>query len=337
MKKRYKPFKLLAYEALLRRLLPPYRHNETIGNHYLKLQAGYQGEKNMDYKLALFPDRDFIHLPDIRLQHHHASFQMDSILLTSKLIFILEAKHMKGILEYHGTERQLVQVDGTDKKGYKDPILQAKTQAMHLQYWLEQRGWHIPIETLVVSTNQYAIIKNIDHHPDFTHHFVTLENLLFKLNNIFSTYQETVLQPAEKNKLAHLLTSHHRAAKSSLIQQLKVKDDHLIKGIACPKCAFSPLMQIHRAWYCSKCKYDGEVNYQQVVLDHFLMYQHPFITNQMCRDILKTKSPHKTYHLLQSMKLKTLGNNRGRKYLLPSLNRFPQNSVPRQFEYSIFN
>lgn len=290
----------------------------------------------MDYKLSLFTEKNLLHLPDIRLKLHHHFFQMDSIIITSNVILILEAKHMKGTLAYYGAERQLVQKDGESEKGFKDPILQARTQAVHLQSWLRQAGWNIPVETLVVSTNQHAIIKNPDHHGDFTRQFVTLEDLPFKIKEIFTEFQTSRLRPAEQRKLAQMLIAHHIPARSSLIQQLRIQDHHLLSGVACPVCTSSPLQKISYSWHCTACTYQGKADYKRVILDYFLLHGADFISNQMCRDILQVQHAHTAYHLVNTMNLQTTGSNKGRKYLTPVLKDFPQHDSPRQFDFSLF-
>src|SRR5699024_3464565 len=248
-----------------------------------------------------------------------------------------EAKHMKGIIEYHGVERQLIQIDGSNQKSYKDPILQSRTQARHLQSWLQYAGWHIPVFPLVVSTNQYAIIKNVDNHEDFNKHFITLENLPYKLEECFSNYRDTVLKTTDMHQLMHTLIAHHLPAKTSLIQQLKIKYSHLMKGVSCPSCDSFPLKKIPREWYCPHCSYKGDADIKRVILDHFLLHNYEYITNKKCREILGIESNHQSYTLLQSLGLKSVGSYKGKKYLPPELSDYPQNAVPKTFEFSIFN
>src|SRR5699024_1952347 len=227
--------------------------------------------------------------------------------------------------------------NGTQRKSYKDPILQSRTQALHLQAWLQDAGWHIPIFPLVVSTNQYAIVKNVDNHEDFTNHFITLENLPYKLEECFSTYKDILLQPTDIHTLARLLHSHHRPATSSLMQTLHLQDHHFLKGVVCHKCEMASLKKVSRGWHCPHCEYKGEADLKRVILDYFLLHQKEYITNQKCREILGIESHNTAYYHLKSMGFTSIGENKGRKYYAPAIDSFPQHATPKQFEYSVFN
>src|SRR5690625_1069916 len=125
---RKKPHVLLAHEALLRRLKPYYRNHPAIQSNYQRHKAGFYGESRVDYKLSLMQKNNYIHIPGVRLNNHQHYFQIDSIIITPKLIFIIEAKNMQGVLEYYASQRQLVQITDQVQQSYKDPILQAKLQ-----------------------------------------------------------------------------------------------------------------------------------------------------------------------------------------------------------------
>src|SRR5699024_3606253 len=125
MKVRSKPYVLLAHEALFRRLHNKYRYNESLQANYQNYRAGYLGEKNVDYKLALFPKKGFFPCPSLRLKNWNHFFQIDSLILTPKLLFKIQIKKPKGVLEYKGSHKQLIQLDGEKELSYKDPILQA--------------------------------------------------------------------------------------------------------------------------------------------------------------------------------------------------------------------
>src|SRR5699024_12726721 len=118
---------------------------------------------------------------------------MDVILLTSNVIFILEDKNLKGILEYYGDVRQLVQKVDDRVEVYKDPVLQVQIQRKQLIRWLEERSFNIPVETFVVFTNEKSMLQNIDKSKEFDGTFVTLENVLFKIEKTYEKYTKNVL------------------------------------------------------------------------------------------------------------------------------------------------
>ena len=333
---RHKPHKLLAHEALFRRLHSKYRYNDSLQANYQKYRAGYYGEQQVDYKLSLFPRKEFFHLPSLRFKNNNNLFQLDSLILTPKLIFNLEIKNLKGILEYNASHKQLIQIDGETKTSYKDPILQAETQKMHLIHWLRQFDCNIPIESIVVSTNPNAIIRNEENDQTFNERFISLENLIFKLDEIYSSYKQSVLNYREIKSLYNHLVKHDIPLRTDIINFYNLKKHHFIRGIACEICDFFPLNRNRGYWICPKCGERNLVGHERVILDYFLIHQ-PMITNKIARHLLQTASVNTVYHLLMSMDLERIGGKKNRKYLSPELSEFPQDAVPKLFNISILN
>ncbi|MEI3611969.1 nuclease-related domain-containing protein [Pseudogracilibacillus sp. SO30301A] len=335
-KKRHKSHQLLSHEALFRRLKPKYRYNESLQANYQRYRAGHFGETSVDYKLSLFPKKDFFHLPSLRLKNHFKHFQMDSIILTPKLIFDLETKNLKGTLEYNATNKQLIQIDGVKKTSYNDPLLQAKIQKRHLQNWLSQFGIKIPIVTLVVSTNPSSIIRNEENDSLFNERFIPLEYLIFKLEEIYDSYQEYIISFHDLKKLYHLMIKYDKPLFSNLVNFYNLNSNHFIKGIACEKCDFFPLNRNRGYWICPKCGQTDYDAHERVILDYFLLYESE-ITSRICTNLLQTATQNTVYHLLTSMNLKRIGGKKNRKYLSPELSKFPQDAIPKIFTTSILD
>lgn len=335
-KKRFKSHHLLSHEALLRRLKPKYRYNENLQANYHSYRAGYLGEKSVDYKLSLFPKKDFFHLPSLRLQNNFHFFQIDSLVLTSKLIFQLESKNIKGTLQYNGMHKQLIQIDGDKKTSYKDPILQAEIQKRHLMQWLQKYGVKIPIETIVVSANPNSLIQNPHNDLTFNDRFISLENLIFRMDEIYHSYHEHLLTLRQLKNLYHLLVQHDMPLSSDPIKYYNLKKHHFIQGVACERCFYSPLKRGRGYWTCPKCAEKNLLGHERVILDYFLIHR-PFITNNICRELLQIASPDTSYYILNSMGLEKTGGNKNRKYLAPNLDQFPQDAEPKLFELSILD
>src|SRR5699024_10853744 len=144
---------ILCYEALFRNLKKQYRSNHTLVENYNRFNAGYRGEKEVDYQLKLFPHKNFLALHNVRLKIHNFYFQIDTLIISEKVIFILETKNLAGIIKYDAEWNQLVQYNRDKQMALQDPLLQAETQKLHLQSWLQQFHLSVPIEFLVVSSN----------------------------------------------------------------------------------------------------------------------------------------------------------------------------------------
>lgn len=334
--KRFKPHILLAHEALLRTLKPHYKFNQVIYSDYQKYKAGYLGESSVDYKLSLFQKECFFHYPDLRLNNHQNNFQIDSLIITPKLIFLIEAKNLKGTLEYSGKYKQIVQTTESGQTSYRDPILQVKTQAQQLRNWLLKFGYQVPIEPLVVSTNHATIIRNLDNDNEFKHRFITLENLIFKIDSIYNSYKKNTLSINDIHNIISKISSHNNPYRANLINYYNIKQQHIFKGIPCKNCTNIQLRRISRTWFCPKCKTKISDAHIRVILDYFLLHD-TFITNKQCRELLQLRSHDVSYRLLNSSGFKSIGNKKGRKYLSPKLTEFPQDAEPKFNRVSVLD
>ncbi|SES87353.1 Nuclease-related domain-containing protein [Oceanobacillus limi] len=335
--KRTKPHVLLCYEALFRELKPKFRNNKTLQENYSNYLAGYRGEKYADYTISMYQQNSTLVYPGLRLTNGPFAFQIDSLIISEQVIFIIEIKNMKDELEYDSKTHQFIQKDGNKKKGYKSPILQAESQKANLQRWLQNNAMPpIPIETLVVVSNSSAIIINSQEDPSVFDKLIHLEVLPSKLAQLYSSYNKKYYDQNMLKLLNDKLLQGNTPLKVDLLTQLGINDNHLVKGIVCYNCDHFPLIREKRTWICPKCKKTNKKAHERKILDYFLLHNST-ITNQQCRKLLQIDSARLSQLLLKSMSLKHTGENRGRKYLSPLLDEFPQDSFIPIKQKSIFH
>jgi hypothetical protein len=333
---RTKTYDILCYEALFRWLLPQLRDNKILQEDFASFRAGYRGERNTDYVTSTYPHKFANIYQGIRLKVGPFHFQIDTLIVTPMFILILESKNMKGELEYNPKTRQLIQINGEHRKGQKNPVLQAETQKRHLATWLQQAGFPpIPIETIGISTNPSSILTYKDEGTNPSN-FVLLESLPTMFDYLYQSYTRNIYDQTTLRKLNKSLLKGNTPYKPDLINQYKIKDRHLIKGIGCRECNYFPLKYKSRKWLCTNCGNVEPKAHEQKIFDYFLLFE-PTINNRKCREILQIESPKVARRLLYSMNLEQSGNNFGRTYQGPTLDKFPQDSFLPIGQQSIFN
>ncbi|WP_234028499.1 nuclease-related domain-containing protein [Lentibacillus sp. Marseille-P4043] len=333
---RKKPSVILCYEALFRNLKERYRTNRKLIEDYNRFNAGYYGEKEVDYNLSIYPHKDFFIFHNIRLKNHNNSFQIDTLILSKNFICILEIKNLAGELEYDAELNQLIQKNGDKITAIKDPVLQAETQKMHLKAWLQRLGITIPIETLVVISNPSTIFRIKQNDPGIYKKIIRTESLHLHLDEINKKYTKNILNKSQIKMISDSIITNNNPHHPDLIRRYNIQDHHLIKGVSCPSCAYYPMIRLYKKWSCPKCSTTEHSAHERIILDYFLLYNNT-ITNKQCRDLLQIESPKSIYVILKSMNLKYTGKNSARKYLAPYVNDFPQNSdFPGKFK-SIFD
>ena len=60
--------------------------------------AGYYGEKSLDYHLSSLNQEKFDIYPGLRLSIRSQYFQIDSLVITTRFLLIIEIKNLKGEL-----------------------------------------------------------------------------------------------------------------------------------------------------------------------------------------------------------------------------------------------
>lgn len=332
---RTKPYTVLCYEALFRWLLPKFRENKTLIEEYASHRAGYYGEKSADYFITSYPHSHAYIFQGLRLKNGSINFQIDNLILTPMVIFIIEIKNLKGELQYNPRTKQLIQIDGEERRSQKNPILQADNQKRQFILWLQQNGFpSIPIETIGVSTNPSSILTYLDEDKEAK--FIQLETLPTTFDNLYTKFTRSIYNQTVIRKLNKKLVQENNPLKPDLINQFRIKEQHLAKGIVCSKCGHFPLIYKKRKrWECGKCGDVDPTAHEQKIYDYFLLFE-PTITNRVCREILQINSPKIARRILNSMNLEYSGNNRARKYHAPPLEKYPQNSKIPGGNRSIF-
>ncbi|WP_218970926.1 nuclease-related domain-containing protein [Peribacillus kribbensis] len=107
-KQRTIPLIILKLDSLLRRLPPTHPKRILIQGDFAKRMAGYKGEQALDYYLNQLSPSDFLILHDLRLPSEPYFFQIDTLLLTTRYLLILEIKNIAGTLYFEKSSSQLI-------------------------------------------------------------------------------------------------------------------------------------------------------------------------------------------------------------------------------------
>ncbi|WP_217586550.1 nuclease-related domain-containing protein [Lentibacillus saliphilus] len=326
-KARTKPYMILCYEALLRRLKGQYRDNPMILKDFANYMAGYQGEKYVDYAISTTSLHNAATYRDIRLINGRTPFQIDTLIITPTHILIIEIKNMKGELIYDSKHDQFIQVVGAERKRQRNPIQQSMIQKMHLETWLQNFNLPpVPIETLSVISNPNAIISNPDQSKAVYDELIHVENLPQKLLDIERKHDKQILDQSTRHHLDRLIHSYDTPHRPDLLTYYNLSDQHFIHGIACDQCDQYPMHRSRLKWHCPKCGAHSKNAHEQVIYDYFLLHG-PTLTNAECRRYLCIESRDVAYGFLKSMNLKITGTRKGTKYHAPSQSQYPQLSA----------
>ncbi|WP_428910938.1 nuclease-related domain-containing protein [Niallia sp. Krafla_26] len=294
------PLRLLQEEALARRLPKNHPTLSKIQNSIAKRRAGYRGELNTDYHLTFLPHNRYTIVRDLSLTNQY-SFQIDTLLLSPQIIFILETKNIYGELFFDKYSNQLIRTIEGHEDGFTNPREQAERQSYQFQNWLKRfRFPTIPIEYFATISYPQSIMKTNDEKL-FERVFHT-EHIVKKILQMEQKYSTPVTDNKTIRKLYKKLLMENNPEKMDVLSKWGISPDEMIRGVQCPECEQFPMKRIHGVWFCTYCMNQSKKAHIQAVQDYFLLFNSP-LTNKTCREFLLLSSRRTTVQILNSMNL----------------------------------
>ncbi|TMU83607.1 NERD domain-containing protein [Bacillus sp. BHET2] len=316
-KERVMPRIILILQALLRRLPQNHPKQHLISDELGKRMAGYKGETALDYTFSFLDPKTHFILHDLRIPFKDSFFQIDTLIITTKFILIIEVKYLAGVAYFDPVFNQLIQTKDGSEIALPDPTLQIKRQESQLIKWLNKYAFpSIPIYSYVVMSNDRTIIKTSPDNKSLNKVVIHRHSLLDKINRLENAGHgiETISIKNIK-KLIRTFKRHHQEANPSVLERYNIMEKDLLKGVYCEKCNHLPLERRHGTWSCLKCENNNSHAHIQALNDYELLIS-PTITNTKLRKYLAIESPYVAKRLLQSLNLPTTGTKKGTTYIL---------------------
>jgi hypothetical protein len=318
-------YKIKILQVLNNRLKENHFKRQEIKDDLAKRMAGFKGEQSLDYYFGFLPKQDFYILHNLRFQntngsHHH--FQMDILLITTSFYLIIEVKNISGRLTFDPAFDQVIWTNSTTgiEKAIQDPVLQVTHQKLQYKEWLQQKKLPVmPIESIVVLTNQNTILQIISHKKDYMQSIIRSPRLLEKVNSLKLKYPNNLIAMKEMNRISNQLIKHHSPEQPDLLNRYNINTFDVSTGVYCENCFSLPMKYKRGKWVCPQCSFISSESHLKTIEDYTLLYE-PLISNSQFQSFLHLPSDAITYHLLQSMNLKHTGGKKGRKYYLPQVN-----------------
>jgi Nuclease-related domain len=317
VKDRSKSLRIKKLEVLQRRLIQSHPRLLAISDELGGRLAGHHGEQSNDYFLKPFLSKDYCVLHDLRLTAHDSFFQIDTLLISSSYILILEVKYITGTLHFDHLHQVIRVRDDGNEEAFKNPIFQVKRQQAHLTDWLaKNRVPNIPVRSLVIMSDPKTIIKAPPSNKEVPQYVTHSPYLQEKINVFDKMHTAEKLSKKEMTKLSKLLVRHHTPDNPDLLKRFQIEEKDIIKGVYCTECFYMPVVRKKRTWVCPKCSNEDRNLHIPTIEDYALLYGTSITNKQFC-EFLQLQSRHVTHRLLRSMNLDQSGSGKGRYYHLP--------------------
>ncbi|WML25118.1 nuclease-related domain-containing protein [Neobacillus sp. OS1-33] len=319
IKERTKPLIMLILEALLRRL--PYNHQKykQILDELGRREAGYLGEKSLDYYYRDLPQHKYMILHDLNLPDGDYNCQIDTLLLTPEFALAIDVKNMAGKLLFDTDNEQFIQINNGIEKGYPYPIAQGERHQKYLQKLLAANHFPpVPVEYLVVISNSYATYAVTGKNAHKVKPRICKSDVfLNKISILEKQYSKPLLTAKELRKICRLLVKMNTIPTSYILNKYVIQKGDLFTGVLCPTDSNHSLIRKNQNWYCPPCDTFSKDAHIDALNDYFLLFG-PTITNTQFREFAHIESINVAKRLLHSEKLNFSGVNRYRIY-------FPKN------------
>jgi ribosomal protein L37AE/L43A len=321
VKERETPLVIKKLQSLVRRLPSNHAKFAEIIDDLSKRTAGYNGELSIDYPLSFLPAEDYFIFHDLRLYHDPHFFQIDTLLISRKFIYVIDVKNIAGALYFDRDLQQLVRVKDGVQEVLPDPITQMKRHESLLQGWLTRnRLVDIPVVSAVVLSNPLSHFRSTLEHPHLSQVVIHRDAIPDKINQLSEKFLGNQISSEELNRLIELLKEQCIPLDPAVLEKYQISVSALKLGVLCPHCSHSPLPRLYGTWLCPRCKVKCKDAHVTAFIDYAMLFGQT-ITNQEAREFLMVDSAPVVKRLLLNMKFPFAGSNKGRVYHLSHLRK----------------
>ncbi|KZZ86030.1 nuclease-related domain-containing protein [Bacillus sp. SJS] len=311
------PQALKQLEALKRRIAPGHPKMDSVIQNFAIRNVGYMGEKSLEYPLSFLDPVKYHIFHDIRMFDGTHYFQIDTLILSTSFIVILEVKNISGTLYFDSDFNQMIRVQNEVKDSFPDPLIQIRRQQAQLIKWINLRGYpHFPVKAFVVISNPRTILQASPKNQ--TSHEKILQNpqIPFKIAQLENEYASPNISDQEFYTLSETVSKSHTPIFSDIRNMHQIPKADIRSGVHCLKCFNLPMMYMsRRGWKCTLCGFMSKDAYRETLMDYSLLINQT-ITNRDARNFLQLTSNSVVKNLLNSMESKTYGNHKSRIYKL---------------------
>lgn len=310
LKHRTPPPEIFQLASLLKRIPPAHPQFPHWTEKLRRISAGYHGEQRVDslwHEIDIPIPHFFIH--DLFIQKPKSSHQMDTVLVTSRFILILEIKSISGVLNFDSQTRQFSR---TNKDGSIDGLRNPDDQIRRHEKWiaqfLEERKIALPVIGAIIFAYPSAVIASKAGNRIL----IQSSGLPYLLDELLSVHNHDALSKTLTKKLAAQLLRFH----SNKPLTLPVLPASFLKGVICPQCEYQILLYTWKKWRCGACLY-ADPHSHMTALAHYRYLIGFTITNREFRDFTGIGSVATSSKLLKSAQMPFQGSYKDRVYFIP--------------------
>lgn len=309
LKQRSEPPEIRQLESLLQRVPSVHPLSTHWTEQLRRMTAGFHGELRVDSLFYEIPiDSPHYFIQDLFIQKPKSSHQIDTVLVTSRFLLLLEIKSISGELNFDPQLRQFSRTnrDGS-VDGMRNPDDQLRRHEKWVQQFLESQKVSLPVIGAIVFTYPSSIVQSRPKNRII----IQSSGLPFLVDQILAKYPVEILTSRKTRQLAvKLLEMHSERALRDVDVAVELR-----KGVLCGGCS-GVLYYDRRAWRCKSCSYKDPLAHLQTLIEYRLLVSKT-ISNRDFREFTGLDSVSTASKLLTKSNMEYIGSFKDRKYLIP--------------------
>jgi Nuclease-related domain len=308
------PIRLILTEILARRLVIGHIIHPIVQRDLAKRWAGHWGEIALANYVKELPPNKYYIFHDLQLKIHGVSFQIDTLLISTNFVLIIEAKNIAGTVIFDNDFKQLIRQQDGNEEIFEDPRIQAiRNQSLLKRFFINNGINPGPIEYLVFFSNVKIKLKAAPGNQSDLSKVCKARELFLKIEEFETAYPKEKISPATIDKMGELLLCNHKPLEINILNEYKITSDAIRTGVRCPNCSCIPMIYVRGKWFCRSCQITSKDAYLEAVNDYFHLYK-PSITNAEIRTFLHLPSNDIAQKILYSLNLVSTGKTKNRVY-----------------------
>jgi hypothetical protein len=311
---RRKSDKYLFYEALERRLFKDNPFWPVLQKTLRKERGGFAGELRVDRELSEVQFfESYLLLKNLLVGNDSSYCQIDTLVIYSKFILIIEVKNIPGILTYDEETHQLTRrKENGPIEAMGNPKDQLKRSERMVKKLLEEHQMQMPVHGLVVFSNPASILEK----PFPNCHAIHVSGLYQSLEDLHQVYADHTSPKFDHRKVHQLFV-----LKAPVLTPIKPTHiptkvfTELAMGVLCPNCVGITMQFKYRLWRCNQCQYKSATEHIKALQDYRLLFSKQLTTKQWM-EFCGLSSLSTSKRILRDSSLEKVGGNKNRKWLI---------------------
>lgn len=239
----------------------------------LNMEKGLIGERQFDEMGEEYLEQECVMLQDLSLTIKGNTVQIDSVLLTSEVVYIFEVKNYEG--DFIMKDGDIYTVAGQE---ISNPLTQLNRTSSLLRQLLQSWQVKMSIEGYVVFVNPACML----YHATPADPFIFYGQIQSRLTEIDRRQRNEPWGIKKMKRLAERLIEEHNKEGRIQIKRSAYTYEELRKGIACTRCSSFSVQVNQRSCKCSVCGYSSSLNSAvlQQIEEFMLLYPAELLTTE---------------------------------------------------------